>query len=132
MHHIQQLGRVAVQIDHVGRFPRCLSAVVHRHADVSLGQCRCVVGTVATHGHQSPVILLMANARQFFLGRGLGQHVIHTGFGRNGCGGQRVVTGDHHGANPQLAQLGKAFADTGFDHVLEVDRAKQPALGANQ
>ena len=74
----------------------------------------------------------MANARQFFLRCGLGQHVIHPGFSGNGRGGQRVVARHHHGADAQLAQLGKTLANTRLDHVLEVDGAQQFALGTDQ
>jgi len=47
--------------------------------------------------------LFLADALQFVLGRGLRHEIIHTGFGGNCAGGERVVTGDHHGTNSHLA-----------------------------
>ena len=99
LHHVQQFSGVAVQIDHVRGFPCSLGAVVHGHAHIGLGQGRGVVGAVTTHGYQTTVILLMADARQFFLRCGLGQHVVHPGFSGNRRGGQRVVARHHHGAD---------------------------------
>ena len=122
LHHVQQLGRVAVEVDHVGGFASGLGTVVHRHADVGLSQCRGVVGAVAAHGNQATIVLLMANTREFLLWRGFGQHIVHTRFSGNRGGGQRVVASDHHGANPQLAQLGKTLTNTWLDHVFEMDR----------
>ena len=118
--------------DHVGRFTRRLGAVVHRHAHISLSQRRGVVGAVAAHCYQAAVVLLVANARQFFLGCGLGQHIIHPRFGCDCSGGQRVVASHHHGPNAQFAQFGKALANAGFNHVLEVDRAEETALATDQ
>ena len=132
LHHVQQLGRVAVEVDHVGRFAGSLGAIVHRHAHVSLGQGRGIVGAVAAHSDQTAVVLFVANAREFFLWRGFGEHVIHTSFGSNRSGRQRVVAGDHHSADAQFAQLGETFADAGLDHVLEVDRTEQFAIGTHQ
>ena len=73
--HVEQLGRVAVQVDQVGRLAGGLGAVVHGHADVGLGQRRGVVGTVAAHRHQATFALLLANPRQFLLRGSLGDHV---------------------------------------------------------
>ena len=50
------------------------------------------------------------------------------GFGGDGRGGQRVVAGDHHGADAHPAQLGEALADAALDDVLEVDDAEQLAV----
>ena len=132
LHHVQQLGRVAVEVDHVGRFTCRLGAIVHRHANVSLGQGRGVVGAVTTHGHQTAVVLFLTDARQLFLRRGFGQHIIDACLRSNRRRGQRVVTGHHDGADPQLAQFGKTLANPGLDHVLEVDRAQQSTVGADQ
>jgi hypothetical protein len=81
---------------------------------------------------RATVVLLVTNAREFLLRRGFGEHVIDARFSSDGSGSQRVVTGDHDGANPQFAQLGETLANARFDHVLEVDRAKQFAVGADQ
>ena len=51
-HHLDQLGRVAVEVDHVAGLPRGLGTGVHGHADVGLRQRRRVVRAVAAHGDQ--------------------------------------------------------------------------------
>ena len=121
---LDELGRVAVQVDHVAGFARRLGAGVHGHAHVGLGQRRRVVGAVAGHGDQVALGLFLADALEFVLRRGLGDEIIHARFGGDGRGGQRIVAGDHHGADPHLAQLRKAFLDAAFDHVLEMDRRR--------
>ena len=55
--------------------------------------------------------------------RGLGHEVVHARLGGDGGGGQRVVAGDHHGADAHLAQVGEAFLDAALDHVLELHDA---------
>ena len=58
------------------RLARGLGAVVHGHADISLGQGGGIVGAVPAHGHQTAVVLFLADARQLLLRRGLGQHIV--------------------------------------------------------
>src|SRR5699024_10831538 len=59
LHHFQDLGGVAVQIHHVGRFLGGGGAGVHGQAHVCLGQGRGVVGAVAGHGHDLAFRLLL-------------------------------------------------------------------------
>ena len=92
---LDQLGRVAVEIDHVAGFLGGLGAGVHGHADVGLGQRRGVVGAVAGHGDQVARGLLLLEQGQLVFGRGLGEEIIHARFLGDGGGGQRVVAGDH-------------------------------------
>ncbi|MNE64324.1 hypothetical protein D3C80_1597320 [compost metagenome] len=87
MHHFNQLGRVRVEIDHIARLFRRLSARVHRHRDVRLCQCRGVVGAVAGHCHQTSFGLVLTNQRQFGFRRGFRQKIIHACFGGNRGGG---------------------------------------------
>ena len=56
---LDQLGRVAVEVDHVAGLARRLRARVHGDADVGLGQRRRVVGAVAAHRDQ-PALRLLA------------------------------------------------------------------------
>ena len=62
-----QLGRVAVEIDHVAGFARGLRAGVHGHADIGLGQRRRVVRAVARHGDEMALGLFVADALQLLL-----------------------------------------------------------------
>jgi len=73
--------------------------VVHRQADIGLGQRRGIVGAVAAHGDQLALGLLGADALQLLLRRSLGDQVVDAGLGGDGGGGQRVVAGHHHGAD---------------------------------
>ncbi|MNL09031.1 hypothetical protein D3C87_1297780 [compost metagenome] len=109
-----------------------MRTIVHRHADVCLGQGRGIVGAVAAHRNQASVVLLVTDARQFFLRRSFGQHVVHARFSSNRRSGQRVVAGDHDRADPQFAQFGETLADAGLDHVLEMDRTEQFTVDADQ
>ncbi len=68
---VEQLGRVAVEVDHVAGFARGLRARVHRHADIRLGERGRVVRAVTGHGDEMAVGLFLANPFQLLLGRGL-------------------------------------------------------------
>ena len=71
--------------------------------------------------------------RHLVLGGGLGEEVVDAGLLGDGLGGQGVVAGDHHGADPHRPQLVEALAHAGLDDVLEVDDAERagrpPAFG---
>ena len=73
---LDELGRVAVEVDHVAGLARGLGAGVHGDADVGLSQRRRVVGAVAAHGHQLALGLLLADQLQLVLGRRLGEEVV--------------------------------------------------------
>ncbi len=62
------------------------------------------------------------------LGRGLGKKVVDPGFAGNGSGGQRIVAGDHHGANPHGPQLREAVANSSLDHIFEMNDAHGPPV----
>ena len=57
--HLDQLGRVGIEIDHVAGFARGLRAGLHGDADIGLGKRRRIVGAVAAHGDQ-PALRLLA------------------------------------------------------------------------
>ena len=86
---VQELGRVAVEVDDVGRLAGRLGAGVHGHRHVGLGQGRGVVGAVAGHGHHEAGLLVLADQAQLVLRLGLGEEVVHLGLGGDGGGGQR-------------------------------------------
>ncbi len=48
--NVDQLGRVAVEIDHVAGFARGLGSRVHGNADIRLRERRRVVRSVTGHG----------------------------------------------------------------------------------
>ena len=98
---------------------------VHGNTHVGLRKRRCVVRAVARHGNQVTVELLLADAFQFLFRRRLRHEIVDACFGRNRRGGQRIVTGDHHGFDSHFAQLREAFFDSAFDHVLEFNRAER-------
>ena len=58
---LDQLGGIAVEIDHIAGLFGGLGAGVHGHADVGLGQGGSVVGAVAHHGHQLAGGLLLTD-----------------------------------------------------------------------
>ena len=68
--------------------------------------------------------LLLADQRELVLRRGLGEEIVDAAFGGDGRRGQRIVAGDHHGADAHAAQLGEALVDAALDHVLQVDDAE--------
>ena len=87
----------------------------------------CVVGAVAGHGDQPAALLLLADQRHLVLGRGLGEEVVDAGLARRWPAAvQRVVAGDHDGADAHRAQLGEPLAHARLDDVLEVDHAEHP------
>ena len=125
---LDQLGRVAVEIDHVAGFARRHRPGVHRDADIRLRQRRRVVGAVAAHRDELALGLLLADQLELVLGRRLGEEIVDPGFGGDRRRGQRVVAGDHDRADAHLPQLGEALADAALDDVLEVDDAEQPVV----
>ena len=127
---LDELGRVAVEVDHVAGLARRLGAGVHREADVGLGERRRVVGAVAAHGDQAAARLLPADQGELVLRRRLGEEIVDPGFGRDRCGGQRVVAGDHDRADAHPAQLGEALAHAGLQDVLELEHAEEAAVRA--
>ncbi len=132
-HHLDQLGRVAVQVHHVAGFLGGHGAGVHGQADIGLGQRGRVVGAVAGHGHQAAAGLLLLDQVHLVFGRGLRQEVVHAGFGGDGGGGQRVVAGDHDGADAHGAQLLEALAHAALDDVFQMhDAQRAVAIGHHQ
>ena len=82
----------------------------------------------------SPVIatrwpgrLLLADAGELHLRGRLGEEVVDAGLGGDGGRRQRVVAGDHHGADAHGAQLGEPLLDAALDDVLQEDDAQRLA-----
>jgi hypothetical protein len=120
-----ELGGIAVEIDHVAGFFRGHGARVHRDTDVGLGERGSVVSAVAGHRDQAPAGLFTANKVELVFRRGLREEVVDAGFAGNCSGGERVIARDHDGADAHGAHLREAFAHAAFHDVLEVDDAEE-------
>ncbi len=88
-----------------------------------------VVRAVAGHRQQVALGLLLADERDLLLGRRLRDEVVDAGFLGDRRRGPRVVAGDHDRPDAHLAELGEALDEPFLDRVLELDHAKDPALG---
>ena len=102
-HDFNELGRIRVEIHHITRFFGSLGSGIHGNANIGLGQRGRVVGAVPRHGDQFSLPLLTTDQVHFLFGRSFGQKIIHTGFARDSCSGERIVAGDHHGLDPHGA-----------------------------
>ena len=122
--HLEELGGVGVEVDHVAGFLRRLGAGVHGHADVGLGERGRVVGAVAGHGHELALRLLVLDEAHLRLGRRLGEEVVDAGLAGDGRGGARVVAGDHDRADAHGAEAVEALLDAALHDVLEVNDAE--------
>ena len=130
---LDELGGIGVEIDHVAGFLGGLGAGVHGHAHVGLGQRGRVVGAVAGHGHQFALGLLALDQVHLVFGLGFGEEVVDAGLARDDGGGQRVVAGDHDGADAHGAQAGEALLEAALDDVFEVnDAERRRVLGDHQ
>ena len=125
---LQQLGRIAVEIDHVAGLARRHRAGLHRDSDIGLSQRRRIVGAVAAHRDKPAARLFVADQLQLVFGRRLRQEIVDPRLGRDRRGGQRIVARDHHSADAGAAKLGEALADAALDDVFQMDDAKQPAI----
>ena len=85
--------------------------------------------------HMATSLPLACSSRiscQLVLRRRLGEEIVDARFGGDGGGGQRIVAGDHDGADAHLAQLGEALADAALDDVLQMHEAEQVAIARNR
>src|SRR5207344_313760 len=62
---------------------------------------------------------------ELLLRRRLSEEIVDAGFGGDGRRGDRIVAGDHHGADAHAPEFGKPLADAAFDDVLEMDHTEQ-------
>ncbi len=122
--HLDQLGRVGIEVDHVAGFTCRLRAGLHADTHIRLGKRRRIVGTVAAHGDQPALRLLAADIAQLVLGGCLGDEIVNPGFRSNCRCRHRIVTGDHHGLDAHAAQRVEAVPHIRLYDVLEVDHAK--------
>ena len=90
-----------------------------------------VVRAVTRHGHEIPAGLLPPDQGHLVLGLRLGEEVVDAGFLGNRLGGERVVAGDHHGADAHPPKLGEALAHPFLDDVLQVDDAQRRRVGGD-
>ena len=103
---------LGVEIDHVARFLRRLSAAVHRDGHVGLSERGGVVGAVAGHSNHVALGLILANRLELGFGRRLGDEVVHARLGRDGRCGKRIVARDHNRLDAHGAQVGEILLDS--------------------
>ena len=123
-HDVDQLRRVGVEVHHVARLFGRGGPRVHGDADVGLGESGRIIGAVTRHGDEFSALLLLLDERHLRFRCGFGEEVVDTGLLGDGRGGQRIVTGDHHGADAHLAHLGELLADSLLHNVLQFDDAQ--------
>src|ERR1019366_1657316 len=121
LNDLEQLGRVAVEVDHVASFFGGLGARVHRETNVGLRQRRRIVGAITDHRDELAVGLLLADVSELRLGRALRDEVIDARFFRDRRGGERIVAGYHNAAHAHPAQTLQALADAGFQNIGQYD-----------
>ena len=73
---LDELGRIAVEVDEVARLLGRLGPAVHRDADVRLRERRGVVGAVAGHGDELAAGLLLTDQVELVLRRRLREEVV--------------------------------------------------------
>ena len=117
LHDLDKFRWIRVEIDHVARFLGGLRAGVHGHAHVCLSKCRGVVRAVAGHGNELAFGLLALDECHFVFRLGFGEKVVYASLSRDRCRGERVVAGNHHGANAHRAQMLEPLAHAAFDDV---------------
>ena len=127
-----ELCRIGIEVHHVAGFLGGLGAGIHGHADVRLRKRRGVVGAIASHGHEFALGLLALDQRHLVFGLGLGQEIVDPGLAGDGGGRQRIVTGDHHGANSHGAKLVETLFHAALDDVGKRDGTEHEAVLANE
>ena len=105
-------------------FAACVPGI-HRHANVSLGQGRRVVGAIARHRDQLAPRLLFLNEGHLVFRRRLREKVINTGFARNRRRSQRVVAGDHDRLDAHLPHLIETLDHAALHDVFQVNNAER-------
>src|SRR5579883_2147878 len=93
-------------------------------------QRRCIVGAIASHGHQAAFMLFAFDVFKLVGRRSLCNEIIYSSFGRNGSRSKRIVPGDHNTSNPHLSELENAFLDSAFHYVFQVDDTECPPRSA--
>ena len=105
-----------------------LRAGIHGHADIGLRERGSIVGSIAGHGHEFPFGLLAFDQRHLVFGLGLSEEIIDARFLGDRRRGERIVSGDHHGANAHRAKLIEALFHAAFDDVGQGYRAQHAAV----
>ena len=85
-----------------------------------------VVGAVAGHRHEVAAGLLALDQRHLVLGRRLGEEVVDAGLVGDRRRSQRVVAGDHDGADAHRPHVVEALAHARLHGVLQPDHAEHP------
>jgi hypothetical protein len=114
---------------HVGRLGGGGGAPgAHGHPDISDGQGRGVVDTVAHHDGRRPPAL-RADGVKFLGGRPLGQHFVDADDGPHGVGDLDAVPGDHHDPPDTAApQAPDGLGGVGAHRVVEHQHPDRDAI----
>ncbi len=122
--NLDELRRIGVEIDHVAGFLRGLRAGVHGDTYVGLRQRGSIVGAVAGHRNELALALFALDQVHLVLGLGLGEKIVHAGLARDHRGSQRIVAGDHDGANAHRAEAREPLFQATFDDVFQINDAE--------
>src|SRR5258706_9205173 len=131
-HDFDQLRGVGIDVDHVSGFFRGLRAGVHGHSHVRLSEGRSVVCSVASHGHEFSLRLFPLDERHLVFRLGFGEEIVNPSLTEGWFGRQRVITGNHHGANAHSTKVIETLLHSSFDDICQSDRAQYAAALGNQ
>jgi len=116
--HLDELGRVGVEVHHVAGLPWRPGFAVHRDGHVGLSQSRGVVRPVARHRHEAPAGLQLADQAQFSSPVSPSARKSSTPASAGDRGGrERMSPGYHDRLDSHRAELGETFADPALDDV---------------
>src|SRR5581483_2221090 len=121
---LDELCGVGVEINHVAGLFGGLSAGVHRDTDVSLSECGCVVGAIAGHRDELALRLLALDQVHLVFGLRFSEEVIDAGFAGDSGRCERVVTGNHDGANAHSTKMVEPLPHAAFHNIFEVNYAE--------
>ena len=125
---LNEFGGIRIEINHVAGFLGGLRAGIHGDANICLREGGRVVGAVAGHGDEAAFGLFAFDEGHLVFGLCFGEKIVDTGLTRNSSGSQRIVAGDHHGANAHSTEMIEAFAHAAFDDVRKCDHTEDAAI----
>ena len=128
---VEQLGRVAVEIDHVARFARGLRSGIHRDAHIGLRERRSVIRPITGHGDEMAVRLFLTDPLQFLFRGRLGHEIVYTRLSSDGRSREWIIAGDHHRFDSHPAQLREAILNSAFDDVFQFDCSERHHIRGN-
>ena len=121
--HLDDLGRVRLQVYHVGSLLGCLSSRIHRQTHISYGQRGCVVGAVPDHSYDSGLSLLSRHNVVLVFRLRFGPVLVNPHFGGNALRRQGLVTSQHDRPNSHHLDRQNLLPDTRLQNILEPDNS---------